>query len=133
MVHYCEQAKKLTAVIPAAGCGDRWGVFSRVVQQNYSPRCSSSLIKMGFPQNNIWRIYRILKQKRPQNAWRYGKLWGLYLMVSNIEPFGGTDYGWPENQTGDFTQMEDETQDIDTQEDYLNLLASQRCHKQRFA
>jgi hypothetical protein len=98
-------------------------LFCKVFRQNYPPKPPSLLRSTAVGGNRCWSVYRALKGKKPRNAWRYGKLWGLYLTMSDIDPFGGQDYRWPENRREDFCQIEDYTQDIDSAEDYQNLIA----------
>ena len=62
-----------------------------------------------------------MRGRRPSQARKYGKLWGLYLTISGIDPFGGPDYKWPENKTGEFIQLDDITRDIDSPDDYHDL------------
>jgi len=59
---------------------------------------------------------------RPLIKWAYGKLWGMYFYMAAIDPYGGIDYRWPTNTNNFFEQIDDITQDIDTVEDYDNLM-----------
>jgi hypothetical protein len=106
-----------------------WRVFNQFFKQNCSPRYPSLLRKFNFSRNDIWRASRLLRRSRLRNGHRYGKLWGLYLTISDIDPFSGRNCEWPENRTGDFIQIDDQTQDIDIPQDYLALLASLRRHR----
>lgn len=99
-------------------------VFCQVFRQNYSPKAPPSLRKRGVKGHCFWKFYHALEGKKPHVAWRYGKLWGLYLMISDMDPFGGEEYGWPAVPKTLFSQVEDITQDIDVPEDHRKLLAT---------
>lgn len=98
-----------------------WKVFGPFFRQNYSPKPSHWFRERGFRGNDFWRFYRCLQRKQPVYAYQYGKLWGLYRPLCNIDPFGSPDYKWPEDTSGHFVQVEDHTQDIDSPEDYQRL------------
>jgi len=88
---------------------------------SYPPKPPRILRKLGFKRSLLWRIYRSLVSK-PRKKWLYGKLWGLYLCTAAIDPYGGVDYQWPTSTNNFFEQIDDITQDIDTIEDYDNLI-----------
>ncbi|HOQ05877.1 MAG TPA: NTP transferase domain-containing protein [Anaerohalosphaeraceae bacterium] len=101
------------------GCG--WELFGPFFRQNYSPKPSHWFRDRGFRGNDFWRVYRCWQRKQPVYAYQYGKLWGLYRLLGNVDPFGGLDYTWPQDQSGHFVQVEDQTQDIDSPEDFQRL------------
>ncbi|MEJ5260793.1 MAG: NTP transferase domain-containing protein [Anaerohalosphaeraceae bacterium] len=103
----------------ALGCGRK--IFIPFFRQNYSPKPSHWFRERGFRGNDFWRAYRCWQRKQPVYAYQYGKLWGLYRLLDRVDPFGSPDYKWPQDQSGHFVQVEDQTQDIDSPEDYQQL------------
>lgn len=88
---------------------------------SYPPKPPWILRRLGFKRSQFWRIGRLLVSK-PRKKGEYGKLWGLYHCTAAIDPYGGVDYRWPTNTNNFFEQIDDVTQDIDTIEDYDNLM-----------
>jgi len=108
-----------------------WKVFGPFFRQNYSPKPSHWFRERGFEGNDFWRVYRLFQRKVPVYAYQYGKLWGLYRLLCNVDTFGTSDYKWPEDKAGCFVQVEDITQDIDSPDDYqrLRLLYNETVQK----
>jgi len=72
-------------------------------------------------KSNSWKIFRMLTSK-PRRTWFYGKLWGGYLCTAGIGPFNGENYTWPTAANDYFTEISDVTQDVDTLQDYHQLM-----------
>lgn len=59
---------------------------------------------------------------RPSHRRLYGKLWGIYIVLANTDPYGGKDGSWPTGTNPIFTEVNDITQDCDIPADYRRLL-----------
>lgn len=89
----------------------------------YPPKPPLILRKAGFKKSLFWRIGRSLFSKHCKRRTRlWGKLWGLYLIMTSIDPYAGIDYKWPAGLNGFMKEIDDITQDIDRKEDYDTLL-----------
>ncbi len=93
----------------------------KILFRNYSPRPPEAISWMRLPPAQFWRFYRFLFF-RPSHKRLHGKLWGVYMVLGNIDPYGGKGGSWPMAPNPLFTEVNDTTQDCDTPADYLRLL-----------
>jgi hypothetical protein len=107
----------------------REGKAKRNLKMAYGPIPPEYLKKRGFRNFLLWKVVRICIYK-PNYEWIYGKLWGLYTLAADIDPYSGKNATWPETSNKYFTQINDITDDIDDEADFLRLqekLQSNKC------
>ena len=99
--------------------------LKKIIVHCYPAKAPRLFRKLGISRSTIWKAYRALKRK-PCYDWMFGKLWGLFLIASNTDPFEGENYEWPDCTSRLLETIDDITRDIDTKEDYIKLIEKLR-------
>lgn len=86
----------------------------------YGPIPPEYFKNKGYKPQRFWKWSRICFYK-PNYDWIYGKLWGLYSKVAEINPYAGTNANWPKTSNSFFTEINDITDDVDNETDFYRL------------
>ena len=94
--------------------------LSENLKKAYGPIPPDYFVRKGYKPNPLWKLMRIVFHK-PNYAKFYGKLWGLYIRVAEIDAFSGEGASWPVTSNNYFIEINDITDDIDDEADFFRL------------
>ncbi len=106
----------------ARSIGDRVRLIRDYSRFAYPPK-PPRIVRRVLPRAELWRWLR-LSTGRSRGARIHGKLWGVYLLLEAIDPFGGEGFDWPNPSSEHFYRIADETRDCDEPEDYTAICSS---------
>ncbi len=88
---------------------------------NCPPVPPARLVRLGVGRRRFWRFIREIRSKISGRSPCFGKLWGVYMLLAEIDLARGEVCSRRTNGTGLFEEIEDHTQDCDAPEDYDRL------------
>lgn len=80
------------------------------------------LERWGFRRNRFWHWTRRLRGWVPDCTRNFGKLWGAYMLLADLDQSRGLIGDGPVAQAPLFTEIPDYAQDFDTPSDYARLM-----------
>lgn len=98
------------------------GLLRTFFRYNSPPWPPTVLKRLGFRPNPIWRIGRWMRSGISGDSRLFGRLWGLYMLLSQSDPLEGEIRSGLGPDDAMFEEISDHTVDCDFPTDYHRLL-----------